>query len=173
MSEIVFISNKTRKEVFKYLFLFFVVIVSWVLQIAVFSRFEWLYTAPNLLLVGCIFFGLVFGVFYGSVFGIACAFLSSSILYDHVFYFSYILIGFLSGLLIKNIFLNEFVLFVLLSFLLSFPFEFLNGLQYTFMHPTSFLDRYLLIGTYSSFLNMLLSVFYYWILRFLIQKIKL
>ncbi|MBI3590949.1 MAG: hypothetical protein HY094_06175 [Candidatus Melainabacteria bacterium] len=170
MSEITFISNKTRKQTFKYFFVIVFAVISWILQVSVFNRFLYFDTAPNLLLLGCIYWGLILGPTFGAVFGIVSSFFCASILYDHIFYFSYPIIGILSGFLIKNIFSDELLFFILLSFLFTIPLEILNGWQYNLANPINIFDRYLMIGFNSAVLNLFLSPFFYWIMKFITKK---
>ena len=172
MAEITFISNKTQKEINKYFFAIIFAVITWILQIAIFSRIFYFDASPSLLTISSIFFGLIFGPVIGTSYGIICSFLISSILYDHTFCFSYPVLGLISGTLAKNIFSDELLLFLLLSFLLTFPVEFLNGWQYSLVNPIKVLDRYLLISVFSALLNLLLAPFYYFAMNFITKKLN-
>lgn len=173
MVELTFISNKTRKELLKYFFVTTFAVITWVLQLSIFNRLAYFDTTPNVLFLGSIYFGLAYGPLTGIFFGITSSFFCASILYDHSFYFSYPLIGLFAGLLTKNFFSDELLFYILLVFLFTFPFEFLNGWQYSLTNPISVLDRYLSIGLYSSILNLLVSPFFYFLTRFVTKKLKL
>ncbi len=173
MAEITFISNKNQKEVYKYFFIFVIAVITWVLQISVFSRFAYFDTVPNLMLLGSVFIGISFGSLMGTVSGIISSFLSANILYDHVFYISYPLSGLLAGILIKNLFSDELLFFVLLCVLINFPVDFLNGWQYSFNNPINFINRYLLVSLNGVVLNTLFAPFYYLIMKFITKKFNL
>ena len=167
MAEITFISNKTRKETFKYVFVIVSAIISWILQVSIFSNLSYFDTTASLLLLGAIYFGFNYGPMYGTLFGIIASFFSASILHDHTFFFSYPLIGLLSGLLTKNLFSDELLYFLTLSFILSFLLEFLNGWQYSLKNPINITDRYFLVSFNSATLNLFLSPFYYTLMKYL------
>ncbi|OGI08640.1 MAG: hypothetical protein A3I68_00985 [Candidatus Melainabacteria bacterium RIFCSPLOWO2_02_FULL_35_15] len=173
MPEITFISNKTRKEPIKYFFIFVIAVITWVLQISVFSRFLYFDTMPNLMLLGSVFAGISFGPLTGTLFGIIASFLNANILYDHVFYISYPLAGLLAGILIKNLFSDELLFFILLCVLINFPVDFLNGWQYSFNNPINLIDRYLLVSLNGVVLNTLFAPFYYIIMKFITKKLNL
>ena len=170
MPEITFISNKNKKEVSKYFFIFAIAVITWILQIAVFSKFLYFDTVPNLLLLGSVFIGISLGPVMGTLFGIISSFLSANILYDHVFYISYPLAGLLAGVLIKNLFSDELLFFILLCVLINFPVDFLNGWQYSLHNPVSIFDRYLLVSLNGVVLNTLFAPFYYIIMKFVTKK---
>ncbi len=172
MAEITFISNKTRKETSKYFFIFVFAVITWILQVAVFSRILYFDAMPNLLLISSIYLGIIFGPICGMFYGITASFLSSNISYDHVFYFSYPLAGLIAGLFTKNLFSDELLFFILLCFLFTFPFEFLNGWQYSLINPIKIMDRYLQIGFFSALLTLFLSLFYYLIMKFITKKLN-
>ncbi len=173
MAQVTFISNKNRKETTKYFFIFVIVVITWVLQISVFSRFLYFDTMPNLMLLGSVFIGVSFGSVTGTLFGIITSFLNANILYDHVFYISYPLAGLLSGVLMKNLFSDELLFFILLCVLINFPVDFLNGWQYSFNNPINLIDRYLLVSLNGVVLNTLFAPFYYIIMKFITKKLDL
>lgn len=173
MTEVAFFSNKTRKELYTYFFISLTAITTWILQVSVFSRPFYFDTNPNLMLIGAIYLGLTFGPTKGTLFGIVSSFFIASILYDHTFYFSYPVIGLLAGLLSKNIFSDELLLFILLSCICTFPAELLNGWQYSLRNETDIFNRYLLIGFNGAILNLFFAPFFYFIMRFVTKKLKL
>ena len=173
MLEITFISNKNRKESPKYFFVFLIAVITWVLQISIFSRFMYFDTVPNLTLLGSVFIGISFGPLMGTLFGIISSFLSANILYDHVFYISYPLLGLLGGILVKNLFSDELLFFILLCSLISFPVDFLNGWQYSFNNPINLIDRSLLVGLNGIALNTLFAPFYYITMKFVTKRLHL
>ena len=170
MAEITFISNKSRKESSKYFFIFLIAVITWVLQISIFSRFAYFDTIPNLMLLGSVFIGISFGPSMGTLSGIISSFLSANILYDHVFYISYPLAGLLAGVLVKNLFSDELLFFILLCILINFPVDFLNGWQYSFNNPGNFIDRYLLVSLNGVVLNALFAPFYYLMMKFVTKR---
>ena len=170
MAEITFISNKNKKEAYKYFFIFIIAVITWVLQISVFSRFLYFDTMPNLILLGSVFIGISFGPLMGTLFGIISSFLNANILYDHVFYISYPLAGLLAGILIKNLFSDELLFFILLCILINFPVDFLNGWQYSFNNPINLIDHYLLVSLNGVVLNTLFAPFYYIIMKFVTRR---
>ena len=173
MADITFVSNKTRKELVKYIFIITYAVSSWILQVSIFSRLLCFDTAPNLLLLGSIYAGLSYGPLMGALFGIVSSFLSSCILYDHIFYFSLPLIGLLAGLLTKNLFSDELLFFLLLSFLFTLPCESLNGWQYSLKNPTNIIERLLLVGLSSAILNVIFGLFCFWIMSYITKKLNL
>ena len=173
MREITLFSNKKQKETSRYIFVVLFAFISWLLQVSIFSNFLFFDAVPNLMLLGTIFLGIVSGPLFGTLYGIVCSFLSVSIFYDHVFYFSFPIIGLFAGLLVKNMFSDELLFFILLSFLLTFVFEYLNGWQYGFINQTNFFNRFFLAGFASSVLNLLFAPFYYWLMKFVTKKLKL
>ena len=173
MAEITLFSNKNRKETSRYIFVILFAFISWLLQVSIFSNFLFFDAIPNLMLLGAIFFGIVSGPLIGTLYGIICSFLSASILYDHVFYFSFPLIGLFAGLLVKNMFSDELLFFILLSFLLTLVFECLNGWQYSVVNQANFFNRYFLAGFSGAVLNLLFAPFYYWLMGFVTKKLKL
>lgn len=173
MAEITFVSHKTRKETNKIFFVILFAVITWILQVSVFAYFLYFDATPNLMLLGSIYFGLITGPLGGTLFGINSSFFSSCILYDHVFYLSYPLIGFLSGLLTKNIFSDEMLFFILLSFFLSFPLELLNGWQYSLNNSVDIFDRFFLIAINGAILNLFLAPLYYYLMNYVTKKLKL
>jgi len=173
MPEITFISNKNRKEALKYFFIFVIAVITWILQIAIFSKFLYFDTAPNLLLLGSVFIGISLGPVMGTLFGIITSFLNANILYDHVFYISYPLVGLLAGILIKNLFSDELLFFILLCILVNFPVDLLNSWQYSFNNPVHILNRYLLVSFNGVVLNTLFAPFYYIIMKYVTKKLYL
>lgn len=173
MVETFYFSNKAKTQNLKYLFIFTFVVITWILQVSILNRFVYFDAAPNLLFLGAVFFGLVLGPLAGTIFGLIVSFFSCSIFYDHVFYFSYPLLGFISGLLIKNIFSDELLFYISLCFLLTFPYEFLNGWQYNFANHINISERYFMICFNSALLNLLLAPFFYFFVKFLIKRFKL
>ena len=173
MLEITFISNKNKKEAYKYFFVFIIAVITWILQIAVFSRFLYFDTMPNLMLLGTVFTGISLGPVMGTLFGIIGAFLNANILYDHIFYISYPLTGLVAGILIKNLFSDELLFFILLCVLINFPVDLLNGWQYSFNNPTNLIDRYLLVSLNGIVLNTLFAPFYYIIMKFITRRLNL
>ena len=172
MEQVIFISNKTKKEILKYIFVLIAAVITWIFQLAVFSKFLYFDTTINLMLLGAIYFALSYGVLMGTFFGITASFLTSSILYDHVFYFSYPLIGIFAGLLTKKLFSDELLFFIVLAFLLTMPVEFLNGWQYSFHNPINITNRFILVCLAGTFLNLFFSPFYYWFMRFVTKKLN-
>lgn len=170
MPEITFISNKNKKEASKYFFIFAIAVITWILQIAVCSKFLYFDTIPNLLLLGSVFIGISFGPLAGTLFGVISSFLSANILYDHVFYLSYPLVGLIAGVLIKNLFSDELLFFILLCVLINFPMDFLNGWQYSFNNSVHIFNRYLLVSVNGIVLNMLFAPFYYIIMKFVTRR---
>ena len=173
MAEIIFLSNKTRKESSKYFFVIVFGVITWILQVSIFSHFQCFDATANLFLLGCIYCGITFGPLMGILFGIISSFFIASILFDHTFYFSYPLFGLIAGLLTKNIFSDELLFYILISFLFTFPLEILNGWQYSFHNPINILSRYMQIGFYSAVLNLFLSPFFYYLMRFITKKLNL
>ena len=172
MAEITFINNKARKERFKYIFVFVFALITWILQVSIINQFLFFDTTPNLILLGNIYCGLTFGPLFGTIFGITSSFFTSSILYDHVFYFSYPLIGFLAGMLTKNLFSDDLLLFIILSFVLTFFCELLNGWQYSIINPVNISSRYFLISFFGAILNLLIAPFFFILMRFITKDIK-
>lgn len=173
MTEITFLSNKSRKETYKYFFAAILAVITWTLQVSILSKLLCFDTAPNLMLLGTIYCGLTLGPAVGTFFGITSSFLSASILYDHTFYFSYPLIGLIAGLFTKNIFSDELLFFTLLSFLFTFPLEFLNSWQFSLKNPIEISNRYLLVSSSGAFLNLALAPLFYLLIRFVTKKLKL
>ncbi|GEM_PF-6117652 len=173
MAEITFISNKTRKESSKYFFVFIFAVITWILQVSVLNRIQYFDTACNFMLLGVIYIGLTMGPVYGVLFGISCSFLTASILYDHIFYFSYPFIGLFAGLLTKNLFSDELLFFIVLSFILTFPYELLNGWQYSIKNPLNIQDRLLMVSLYGALINLIISPFFYLIMNFITKKLGL
>lgn len=174
MAEVTFVSNKTRKEIFKYIFVLVFAVILWILQISVFGRLLVFDTSINIMFLSCVYLGITFGPKFGTFSGIAFSFLSTSILYDHIFYISYPLCGLIAGLLTKNFFSDERLFYILMVFLLSFPLEFLNGWQYSISgNPVNILDRYLNISVSSAMLNLLFAPLYYFIMKVVTKKLKL
>ena len=173
MAEITFFSNKSRNETSRYFFVIIFSIITWILQVSVFSKPFCFDATPNLMLLGSIYIGLTFGPQAGTLYGITSSFLGASILYDHVFYFSYPLIGFLAGLLIKNIFSDEYLFFILLSFFLTFPLELINSWQYGFNNSINTFDRYLLVAFNGGILNLVSAPLFYSLIKFVTKKFKL
>lgn len=172
MAELTFISNKTQKETYKYFVVIIFAVITWVLQISIFSRLLLFDTLPNIMLLGSVYSGLIWGPLNGTLFGIVSSFLSSSILYDHLFYFSYPLIGLLAGLLTKNLFSDELLFFILLCFLLSVPLELLNGFQYGLKNPIILIDRYVLVCLNAAVINLCFSYFFYFIMKIVTKRLK-
>ena len=59
MAEAFYFSNKAKTENLKYLFIFVFVVITWILQVSILNRFVYFDAAPNLLLLGSVFFGLI------------------------------------------------------------------------------------------------------------------
>ncbi len=173
MAELTFSTNKTRKESTKYIFISLISLLIWVLQISVFNRIQYFDTSPSLMLVGTIYAGLVLGPVYGVLFGILSSFLGASILYDHVFYFSYPLVGLLSGLLTKNLFSDELLFFIVLCFTITFLTEFLNGWQYSLKNPINIQNRLFMVSLYGGVVNLVISPFFYLIMNFFTKKLRI
>jgi len=172
MLEITLFSNKTQNDTNKYLFVIIFAVITWILQITLINRLLFFDTAPNLILLSCVLLGLKLGPTLGAFFGIISSFLSSCILYDHVFYISYPFIGFLAGLLTKNLFSDELLFFSMLCFLLSIPFELLNGLQYGQKNLIVFTNRYILVSLTSSIINLCFSYVFYFITHIVTKKLN-
>ncbi|MBI3309633.1 MAG: hypothetical protein HYZ79_09735 [Candidatus Melainabacteria bacterium] len=173
MLETTFISNKTRKEIIKYLFITVFAMTAWILQIAIFSQILFFDTSPNLIYLGTVFSGIMFGPFFGGLYGILSSFFSASLLYDHTFYLSYPLIGFLAGILVKSNIADELLLFVLLTISLIFGFELINGIQYNMHHPIDISSRLWLITFSGAILNTILSPLFYLFMNFIIKKLNI
>ena len=171
MPEITFISNKNRKEASKYFFVFIIAVITWILQISIFSRFLYFDTMPNLMLLGSVFIGISFGPFWGTLFGIISSFFSASILYDHIFYISYPMAGLFAGVLVKNLFSDELLFFILLCILINFPVDFLNGWQFNLHNPINLMGRYFLVSLNGIVFNMLFAPFYYIFMKFVTGKL--
>ena len=173
MAEITFLSNKTYKESSKYFFVIVFAVITWILQVSVLNHIQCFDTACNFMLLGVIYIGLILGPVYGVLFGIICSFFSASILYDHTFYFSYPLVGLFAGLLTKNLFSDELLFFIVLSFTLTFPYELLNGWQYSIKNPLNIQDRWLMVSLYGALINLVIAPFYYLIMNFFTKKSKI
>ncbi len=173
MTDLTLFSNKKRKETPRYIFILAFAIISWILQVSVVSRFLVLDTFPNILLLSTIYLGLTFGVEFGVLSGIIFAFLNTSIVYDHMFYFPLPLIGLISGLLAKNLFSDELLFFIVLSFLLTLPFEYLTGFQRNLNSSINITDRFLMISTYSALLNLLIAPFFYLFMNLIAKNLKI
>lgn len=173
MNEVTFLSYKGRKETFKYLFVILFAVITWILQLGVFGNFFYFDTTPSLILLGIVYFGLIFGQTYGTIFGIICAFFSSSTLYDHMFCFSFPLIGFLAGFCTKNLFSDELLLFIILSFLFTLPLEYLNGWQFSLENSINITTHYLSVSLNGAILNLFFAPFYYILLQYITKKLKL
>lgn len=173
MAELTFISNKTRKDTYKYFFVIIFALITWILQVSIASTFMVFDSTPNFILLGSIYFGLLGGPLNGTLFGIISSFFCTSTLYDHTFYFSYPLIGLLSGLLSKKLFSDELLFFIFLVFIFTFPLEIVNGWQYSFKNQINILDRWLLISIISATVNLFISPFYYWLMKYITTKLKL
>lgn len=173
MAEVTFLSNKTRKEIQKLIFVFIFAVITWILQLSVVSQFAFFDTTINLMFLGTVLFGLIFGPAYGIASGMITSFLCSCILYNHIVYISYPFIGLVSGLLKKSLFSDELLLYIILTFLLAFPYEFLNGWQFSQISTFNFISRYLLVSFYLAIFNLILAPFFYLTMNFLIKKLKL
>ena len=173
MAELTFLSNKTWKEYSKYFFLIVLAITTWILQTSIFNRFQYFNAAPDFMLLGVIYMGLMLGPTCGVLFGIISSFFTASVLYDHVFYFSYPLIGLFAGLLTKNLFSDELLLFIILSFILTFPLEFLNGWQYSIKNSLNIQERLLMVSFYGAITNLIVAPFYYLTMNFFAKRSKL
>ena len=173
MAELAFISNKTQKEIFKYFFVTVFALITWILQVSVFSHLFVFDTTCNLLMLGCIYFGITRGPLLGSAFGITSSFFITSTLYDHIFYFSYPLIGLIAGLLTKNIFSDELLFFILLSFVSTVITEFLNGWQYSLQNPINIFDRWFFVSFVGAMINSLIAPLFYYFMRFVTKKLNL
>lgn len=171
MPEITFISNKNKKEVLKYFFVLLIGVITWILQVAVFSRFLYFDTMPNLMLIGTVFTGISLGPVMGTLFGIISSFLNANILYDHIFYISYPLAGLIAGILIKNLFSDELLFFILLCILINFPVDLLNGWQSSLNNSVNFTGRYIIVSLNGIILNTLLAPFYYIFMKFVTRKL--
>lgn len=173
MTELTFISNKTRKETNKIFFVVLFAVITWILQVSVLSYFIIFDSTPNLLFLGSIYFGLLGGPLYGTLFGIISSFFCTSLLHDHVFYFSYALTGLISGLLSKKLFSDELLFFIFLVLILTLPLELFNGWQYSFKNQVNIFNRWLLIGFTSTMINLFISPLYYLLMRFITNKLKI
>ncbi len=173
MPEITFISNKNQKRTLKYFLIFLIAVITWVLQVSIFSRFLYFDTIPNLLLLGSVFIGITFGPLMGTLFGIIVAFLNANIFYDHVFYVSYPFAGLIAGILIKNLFSDELLFFLLLCVLINFPVDLLNGWQYSLHNSVKIADRYLLVSLVGVIINGLFAPFYYLFMKFVTRNVNL
>lgn len=173
MLETAFISNKTKKEIFKYSFLTVFAITAWILQIAVFSRFLLFDTSPNLIYLGSIFAGIIGGPIAGSFFGIISSFLCASTLFDHIFYLSYPIIGLTAGILSKSYIADELLLFLLSSITLIFGFELINGLQYSSVNRISILDRYILTSLSGAVIYVIIAPIFYFFMKFITKNLNL
>lgn len=173
MAEITFISNKTRKDINKCLFACFISVILWILQTAILGRQFIFGSSPNLLLISSIFMGLTLGLIPGITFGIISSLLVSYTLYDHIFYFSYVIVSIIACIFTKNIFSSELFFFTLLSFLLTFPFEFLNGWQFSQNKSFNLIEEYILISSTEAILNMFFAPLFYLLMKFVTNKLKL
>ena len=173
MAEITFISNKTRKEINKHVFVIILAIITWVLQVSVISNLSFFDSTPNFFLLGAIYCGLSFGLLVGTTFGTICSFLITSSIYDHLFYFSYPLAGLFSGLLTKNFFSYELLFYTLLSFVLTFIVELLNGMQYGLNSHLNIAKYVLDISIPESALNLILAVPFYFFMRLITKRLNL
>ena len=168
-----FINKKSQDEKIRFLFVFLIVFVSWVVQIAILGKYPVFDTVLNILYLGTIFFGITYGAKLGSFFGILASFFISTLLYDHIFYFSYPLIGLITGILRKNIFSDDSLFFLILVFILFFPFEFLNGWQYSLKNSFDFYQKYFSVAFYGSVTHLIFSLFYYFSIKYITKKINL
>ena len=173
MAEITFISNKTKKETYKYFFVIVSAVITWILQVSILSYFLFFDASPNLILLGSIYFGFKYGPLFGAVFGITASFFCSSNLYDHIFYFSYPIVGLFSGLLRKSVFSDELLFFMLLSFVLTPIIELSNGWQYSLNNSINTLERLSLISFTCAILNLIFSPPYYLLIRYITKKLNL
>ena len=165
MEEVTFLSHKARKELYKYSFVTIIAVITWILQVSIFSNFHILDANPNVILLGSIFFGLIFGPIAGAFYGIISSFFIASILYDHTFYLSFPIIGFTSGLITKNFFADELLFYLILCILFTLPMELFNGLQYSQIYEVDIFNRLYLISIAEMMLNAIIVPFYYFILN--------
>ena len=173
MLEATFISNKTKKRLVKYSFVIVFAVITWILQLSLFSRFLIFDSSPNVIYLGTIFSGIVGGPLIGGFFGIISSFLSCSILHDHIFYVSYPLIGFAAGVLTKSNFADEFMLFIMASIAFVFVLEMLNGVQYSLKHDIDIVQRYILLSFSGVLINVFFAPFFYWFMKILTNKSKI
>ena len=173
MPEVTFLSNTMRKERINYLSVIIIAVITWILQVSIFNRILYFDTAPNFMLLGSIFLGLTEGIFVGSIFGIICSLFSASIFYDHSFYFSYPICGAVAGFLTKKLFSDELLFFILLTFILVFPFELLNGWQFSLKNPINIFARYTIVSFNGATLNLIISPIFYYIMNFVTKKLKM
>lgn len=173
MQEVTFLSNKARKELYKYSSITLIAVITWIFQVSVFSNILIYNTHPNIMFITTLFFGLIGGPVVGTYFGTISAFLSSTILYDHVFYFSYPLLGFISGLLIKNLFADELLFFLVMIVAFAVPMELINGLQYSFRHPMNIYEKAFYLGAIGALINTILGLFLYFLLSYISKKLHL
>ncbi len=170
MAESFYFSNKDKNKSYKYIFVLVLAVITWVFQLSIFSRILYFDSTANLLLLGSIFCGLTLGPLPGITFGLISSFLCTSLLYDHVFYFSFPLIGLVSGIITKKIFSDELIFFLILSFLFTYPLELINAIQYNKQHLINIFDRLYYVGFNASVLNILLAPLFYWTCKFMIVK---
>ena len=173
MVEVEFISNKTKKEIAKITFALTLATLSWLIQVSILSRFSYFDITLNLFLLGTVFCTLRFGITAGVIFGACASFFSSSILYDHIFYISYPLIGLITGVITKSVFSDELLYYAILCFLLTFITEFLNGWQFSIINQTVFIPRYLQISISSGIIHLLISPIYYILIKFVTNKLNI
>ncbi|MBI2995479.1 MAG: hypothetical protein HYY52_02065 [Candidatus Melainabacteria bacterium] len=173
MSEITFFSHKIRKERSKYIFVFIFALFMWVTQVSVINKFLFLDTTLNLILLSNIYFGLIFGPYFGMFYGITSSFFISSILYDHTFLVSYPLIGLLAGLLKKNIFSDELLFYMILSFLFTLVLELLNGWQYGISNSFNLFERYFLISFNGALINLCIAPVFYIVINYITKKLNI
>ena len=173
MAEITFISNKTKKEVNKYLFVITTAVIIWLLQVSVISSFFVFDSTINFFLLGSIYSGAFLGMLPGTIFGVICSFFTASTLHDHIFYFSYPLIGLFCGLFTKNFFSDELLFYASFSFVLTFMAELLNGLQYSMNNQVNIIQHYLHVSLSGALLNLLFAPVFYFLMRLITKKLKL
>jgi uncharacterized membrane protein len=173
MKELTFLNNKTKKELYKYTFVALTTVITWLLQISIISNFQFFEVSPNLLLLACIFMGQVFGPVNGFITGLIISFLSAGVIYNHIFYLSYPLVGLLSAFILKNVFSYELFSYLILCFILSFPCELLNYLQYCPPEIKIGFGKIASILFISSLQNVISGLLFYFLMTFISKKLKL
>lgn len=168
-----YFSQKTKKEIYRYAIVILLAVIIWILQVSVLSNFCYFDITPNLMLLTTVFLGLTCGPYMGIVFGLFISFFVSSIIFDHVFFISYPIIGLLTGILAKYSFSDEMIYFTFLCILFIIPTEYLNGMQYHLLDKNSFIERLIHASSFSILINALIAPVIYFIFSFFTNKLNL
>lgn len=173
MEEFTFLSIKTKKEIYKFSIITLIAVITWIIQLSIFSRLIYSNTTPSLIYLVCILLGLRYGITIGTFFGIVSSFFIASCLYDQIYYLSFPIIGLISGLLKKYSFADEFLFFILLIVLLIFPLEALNGFQFGYKNSIDISSKIIGFGSYGIILNILAAPFVYLIFNQITKRIHI